>query len=92
MHRRHQGPHRRGRPILEIDHVHDLALGGADDPAQMIALCPNCHAIKTRGTTREGSPRSFSPRQGLVTNPPSRPGVARSVVGTATTEHFPAMA
>lgn len=43
----------RGEPILEIDHVHDLALGGADYPAQMIALCPNCHAIKTRGSTGE---------------------------------------
>jgi 5-methylcytosine-specific restriction enzyme A len=42
-----------GDPILEIDHIHDLARGGADDPAQMIALCPNCHAIKTRGRTRE---------------------------------------
>jgi 5-methylcytosine-specific restriction protein A len=42
-----------GEPILEIDHVHDLALGGRDHPAQMIALCPNCHAIKTRGSTRE---------------------------------------
>jgi hypothetical protein len=41
-----------GHPILEIDHILDLALGGADDPAQMIALCPNCHAIKTRGRTR----------------------------------------
>jgi 5-methylcytosine-specific restriction protein A len=43
----------RGEPILEIDHVHDLALGGLDHPGQMIALCPNCHAIKTRGRTRE---------------------------------------
>ena len=42
-----------GDPILEIDHIHDLALGGPDDPAQMIALCPNCHAIKTRGRTRK---------------------------------------
>jgi 5-methylcytosine-specific restriction enzyme A len=33
--------------------VDDLALGGADHPAQMIALCPNCHAVKTRGRTRE---------------------------------------
>jgi 5-methylcytosine-specific restriction protein A len=41
-----------GDPILEIDHIHDLAQGGPDDPAQMIALCPNCHAIKTRGRTR----------------------------------------
>jgi 5-methylcytosine-specific restriction protein A len=43
----------RGEPILEIDHIHDLALGGPDNPAQMIALCPNCHAIKTRSRTRE---------------------------------------
>lgn len=43
----------RGEPILEIDHVQDLALGGPDHPAQMIALCPNCHAVKTRGRTRE---------------------------------------
>jgi len=41
-----------GDPILEIDHIHELALGGPDIPEQMIALCPNCHAIKTRGRTR----------------------------------------
>jgi 5-methylcytosine-specific restriction enzyme A len=43
----------RGAPILEVDHIRDLAAGGGDDPAQMIALCPNCHSIKTRGSTRE---------------------------------------
>jgi 5-methylcytosine-specific restriction enzyme A len=42
-----------GNPILEIDHIRDLAQGGPDNPVQMIALCPNCHAIKTRGRTRE---------------------------------------
>jgi len=42
-----------GAPILEVDHIHDLALGGDDDPAQMMALCPNCHSIKTRGSTRD---------------------------------------
>ena len=42
-----------GHPILEVDHIHDLANGGPDHPEQMIALCPNCHAIKTRGRTRE---------------------------------------
>jgi 5-methylcytosine-specific restriction protein A len=42
-----------GDPILDVDHIHDLAKGGADDPSQMIALCPNCHAVKTRGRTRE---------------------------------------
>jgi 5-methylcytosine-specific restriction enzyme A len=42
----------KGTAILEVDHIHDLALGGPDDPSQMIALCPNCHAAKTRGSTR----------------------------------------
>ncbi|MFI8190477.1 HNH endonuclease signature motif containing protein [Streptomyces sp. NPDC085946] len=43
----------RGQPILEVDHVVDLALGGRDHPSQMVALCPNCHAVKTRGSTRD---------------------------------------
>ncbi|MEU6239784.1 HNH endonuclease signature motif containing protein [Streptomyces sp. NPDC047024] len=43
----------RGLPILEVDHVVDLALGGRDHPSQMVALCPNCHAVKTRGRSRE---------------------------------------
>jgi 5-methylcytosine-specific restriction enzyme A len=42
-----------GRPILDVDHIQDLAQGGPDHPEQMIALCPNCHAIKTRGRTRD---------------------------------------
>jgi len=42
-----------GHPILEVDHIQDLAQGGPDHPEQMIALCPNCHAIKTRGRSRE---------------------------------------
>ena len=42
-----------GQPLLEVDHIQDIALGGEDNPAQMIALCPNCHAVKTRGRTRE---------------------------------------
>ncbi|MFF7393171.1 HNH endonuclease signature motif containing protein [Streptomyces scabiei] len=43
----------KGGPILEVDHVLDLAGGGRDHPSQMVALCPNCHAIKTRGRSRE---------------------------------------
>ncbi|MET8393650.1 HNH endonuclease signature motif containing protein [Streptomyces anthocyanicus] len=42
-----------GRPILEVDHVEEIAAGGRDHPSQMVALCPNCHAVKTRGRTRE---------------------------------------
>ena len=36
----------------------NLAHGGPDLPEQMIALCPNCHAIKTRGRTAATSARS----------------------------------
>ncbi|MFE2326697.1 HNH endonuclease [Streptomyces sp. NPDC059385] len=41
-----------GEPLLDVDHVDELAAGGADHPAQMIALCPNCHRVKTLGRTR----------------------------------------
>lgn len=40
---------RQGEPILDVDHIVDLALGGDDHPTNMAALCPNCHACKTRG-------------------------------------------
>ncbi|MFF7176978.1 HNH endonuclease [Streptomyces sp. NPDC008121] len=39
-----------GEPLLEVDHVEDLGGDGRDHPANMIALCPNCHAAKTRGS------------------------------------------
>jgi 5-methylcytosine-specific restriction protein A len=42
-----------GKPILDVDHVEDIALDGRDHSLQMVALCPNCHAVKTRGSTRE---------------------------------------
>ncbi|MEV0124802.1 HNH endonuclease signature motif containing protein [Streptomyces sp. NPDC050703] len=41
-----------GDPILEVDHIVQIAHEGRDHPSQMIALCPNCHAVKTRGSTR----------------------------------------
>jgi 5-methylcytosine-specific restriction enzyme A len=41
-----------GEPILEVDHVNGLAITGQDTPEVMIALCPNCHALKTRGKNR----------------------------------------
>lgn len=42
-----------GEPVLEVDHVRELAQGGKDLPVNMIALCPNCHALKTRGENRD---------------------------------------
>ncbi|MEU6603843.1 HNH endonuclease signature motif containing protein [Streptomyces shenzhenensis] len=41
-----------GDPILEIDHVVEHAKGGRDHGSNTIALCPNCHALKTRGRDR----------------------------------------
>ncbi|WP_368857582.1 HNH endonuclease [Streptomyces sp. GbtcB7] len=38
--------------MLEVDHVNELGNGGDDIPEIMIALCPNCHALKTRGSNR----------------------------------------
>ncbi|MGW3682504.1 hypothetical protein [Streptomyces prasinus] len=29
-----------------------MAEGGRDHPVQMVALCPNCHAMKERGSKR----------------------------------------
>lgn len=46
-------PNRRGEPILDVDHVLDLARGGEDHPRNMVALCPNCHAVKTRGANTQ---------------------------------------
>lgn len=51
-----------GAAILEVDHVDDLALGGPDHPSRMIALCPNCHAAKTRGRNRAALKRHLRTR------------------------------
>ncbi|MFJ9968874.1 HNH endonuclease [Streptomyces avermitilis] len=42
-----------GTFLLEVDHIDDHAKGGEDLPRSMIALCPNCHAIKTRTAVTE---------------------------------------
>ncbi|GAA2112622.1 HNH endonuclease signature motif containing protein [Actinomadura alba] len=42
-----------GRPLLEVDHLDGHAGGGRDHPIKMVALCPNCHTIRTYGSTRE---------------------------------------
>ncbi|MEU6929851.1 HNH endonuclease [Streptomyces sp. NPDC046374] len=43
----------KGAPLLEVDHVNDISKGGGDSPETMVALCPNCHALKTRGSGRK---------------------------------------
>lgn len=49
-----------GTAILDVDHVKDLAKGGPDEPSNMVALCPNCHAAKTRGANRTALARTLA--------------------------------
>ncbi|MDF9801802.1 5-methylcytosine-specific restriction endonuclease McrA [Streptomyces sp. HB372] len=49
-----------GRAILEVDHVHALEDGGPDLPWNMVALCPNCHSVKTYGRTRKELTRTLT--------------------------------
>ena len=35
-------------PEFEVDHIIALHLGGKDEYSNLAALCPNCHATKTR--------------------------------------------
>jgi hypothetical protein len=41
-----------GKPLVHVDHILELGDSGPDDPRNMITLCPNCHAIKTLGRSR----------------------------------------
>ncbi|WLA81958.1 HNH endonuclease [Bradyrhizobium elkanii] len=41
---------RNGQPYLEIHHLVALAADGNDHPANVVAICPNCHARITHGT------------------------------------------
>jgi len=45
------------RSILAIDlhHIWEVNAGGSDDPCNLIALCPTCHALYHRGTIKEES-------------------------------------
>ena len=40
------------RNILALDmhHIWEVSAGGGDDPTNLIALCPTCHALYHRGT------------------------------------------
>lgn len=45
------------RNILALDmhHIWEVSSGGTDDPSNLIALCPTCHALYHRGTIRAES-------------------------------------
>jgi 5-methylcytosine-specific restriction protein A len=38
-----------GEPFLEVHHLYRRADGGADDPDNVVALCPNCHRRRHYG-------------------------------------------
>ena len=38
-----------------MHHIWEVSAGGGDDPANLIALCPTCHALYHRGTIRAES-------------------------------------
>lgn len=40
----------RGILALDMHHLWELAAGGGDEPFNLIALCPTCHALYHRGT------------------------------------------
>lgn len=45
------------RNILALDmhHIWEVSAGGGDDPSNLIALCPTCHALYHRGTIKQES-------------------------------------
>jgi hypothetical protein len=40
----------RGILALDMHHIWEVNAGGGDDPANLVALCPTCHALYHRGT------------------------------------------
>lgn len=40
----------RGILALDMHHLWEVSAGGGDEPSNLIALCPTCHALYHRGT------------------------------------------
>jgi len=40
----------RGILAMDMHHIWEVERGGGDDPSNLIALCPTCHALYHRGT------------------------------------------
>lgn len=49
----------RGILALDMHHIWEVSAGGGDDPANLIALCPTCHALYHRGTISADSVYAF---------------------------------
>ena len=52
----HEGGYRCANPAcrmvltLDVHHLEQVSDGGTNEPANLLALCPNCHALHHRGT------------------------------------------
>ena len=45
----------RGILALDLHHIWQVAADGPDDPENLVALCPTCHALYHRGTIKPDS-------------------------------------
>lgn len=45
----------RGILALDMHHLWEVSAGGSDDSANLVALCPTCHALYHRGTISQDS-------------------------------------
>lgn len=45
----------RGILAIDLHHLAQVSDGGGDDPSNLIALCPTCHALHHRGTIPQSS-------------------------------------
>lgn len=61
----HESGYRCGNPVcrhiltLDIHHLHYVSDGGEDTPDNLLALCPNCHALHHQGTIPTTSLRAW---------------------------------
>jgi HNH endonuclease len=49
----------RGILAMDMHHIYEVSVGGGDDPSNLIALCPTCHALYHRGTISAESIYAF---------------------------------
>src|SRR6266446_3847848 len=49
----------RGILALDLHHLEEVADGGSNDVSNLLALCPTCHALYTRGTIARESIRAY---------------------------------
>ena len=45
----------RGILALDLHHIIEVSMGGGNEPENLIALCPTCHALHHRGTIKPDS-------------------------------------